>query len=90
MNRQTGQTWNNRGLLASVTEPSGETATLTYDPKGRLTNRTDNVGAITYRYDANDNRTNVVEAGKTNAWTFDAYDRVSSYRDSEGNLLQYR
>ena len=90
LNRQTSQTWNSRGLLASVKEPSGDTATLTYDAKGRLTNRTDSVGAITYRYDANDNRTNVVAHGKTNAWTFDAYDRVSSYRDADGNLLQYR
>ncbi len=90
LNRQTSQTWNNRGLLASVKEPSGDTATLTYDAKGRLTNRTDSVGAITYRYDANGNRTNVVAHGKTNAWTFDAYDRVSSYRDADGHLLQYR
>ncbi|HPY32052.1 MAG TPA: RHS repeat protein, partial [Verrucomicrobiota bacterium] len=36
LNRQTSQTWNSRGLLASVKEPSGDTATLTYDAKGRL------------------------------------------------------
>lgn len=90
LNRQTSQTWNNRGQLASVKEPSGDTATLAYDAKGRLTNRTDSVGAITYRYDANNNQTNVVANGKTNAWTFDAYDHVSTYRDADGNLLQYR
>lgn len=90
LTRQTAQAWNSRGLLASVKEPSGDTATLAYDPKGRLTNRTDNVGAVTYRYDANNNLTNIVEVGKTNAWTFDAYDRASSYRDADGNLIQYR
>jgi RHS repeat-associated protein len=90
LNRQTKQIYNNRGLLQTVIEPSGDTATLTYDAKARLTNRTDNVGAITYRYDASDNRTNIVEAGKTNSWTFDAYDRVSSYRDTDGNVIQYR
>ncbi|MEI8121841.1 MAG: RHS repeat-associated core domain-containing protein [bacterium] len=90
LSRSLSQTWNNRGLLASVKEPSGDSATLAYDAKGRLTNRTDNVGAITYRFDANNNRTNIVEAGKTNAWTFDSFDRVSSYRDAEGNLIQYR
>ena len=25
-----------------------------------------------------------------NAWTFDAYDRVTSYRDADGNVIQYR
>jgi len=36
----------------------------------------DQVGSTVFAYDANNNRTNVVEAGKTNVWTFDAYDRV--------------
>lgn len=90
LNRQSARTFNNRGLLASVKHPSGNTATLTYDPKNRLTNHTDNVGTILYGYDANNNRTNVSEAGWANSWTFDAYDRVSSYRDADGNLIQYR
>jgi RHS repeat-associated protein len=89
LGRSTSQAWNNRGLLASLKEPSGQTASLLYDARGRLTNRSDNVGAIAYRYDANNNQTNLVEAGKTNTWTFDAYDRAASYRDSEGNLIQY-
>ena len=50
----------------------------------------DLVGATTYQYDPNNNLTNVFENGRTNSWTFDAYDRVSSYRDSDGNLIQYR
>jgi RHS repeat-associated protein len=90
LGRQTKQIYNDRGLLQSVIEPSTDTANLYYDARGRLTNRTDNLGTILYRYDANNNRTNVTEAGKTNSWTFDAYDRVSSYRDSDGNLIQYR
>ena len=89
LGKWTSQTWNERGLLASVKEPSGDTAALSYDAKGRLINRTDSMGAIIYRYDANDNQTSVVANGKTNAWTFDAYDRVSSYCDADGNLLQY-
>jgi YD repeat-containing protein len=39
-------------------------------------------------YDPNNNLPNVFENGKTNSWTFDAYDRVSSYRDPDGNLVQ--
>ena len=90
LNRQTVVTYNNRGLLATVKEPSAQTTTLGYDAKGRLTNRTDNVGTTVFRYDANNNQTNVIENGKTNAWTFDAYDRASTYKDADGNLIQYR
>ena len=90
LDRSILQTWNNRGLLATVKEPSGQTATLTYDAKGRLTSRADSLATATYGHDANDNVTSVVEAGRTNLWTFDAYDRVTSYKDADGNLIQYR
>jgi RHS repeat-associated protein len=82
--------FNDRGLLQSLVEPSTATANFYYDPRGRLTNRTDSVGTTIYRYDGNHNLTNVFENGKTNSWTFDAYNRVSSYRDADGNLIQYR
>ena len=90
LGRETKQIYNNRGLLQTVIEPSTETANLYYDARGRLTNRTDAVGTVFYSYDPNNNLTNVNENGFTNSWTFDAYDRVSSYKDSEGNLIQYR
>jgi YD repeat-containing protein len=47
------------------------------------------VGSIAYGYDANNNLTSTAEAGKTNVWTYDAYDRVATYRDADGNLIQY-
>ena len=82
--------FNNRGLLQSITKPSTQQATFGYDGKRRQTNRVDLVGTTTYRYDANDNLTNVFENGRTNSWALDAYDRLSSYRDGDGNLIQYR
>jgi len=88
--RHTSQTWNHQGLVASVTDPSNQPTYFYYDGKGRLTNRTDNLGTTLYRFDANDNRTGVSENGLTNSWTFDAYNRVSSYEDVYGNLIQYR
>jgi RHS repeat-associated protein len=90
LNRQTWLAYNNRGLLDRVREPSGQWATNFYDAKGRQTNSADSVATRLFRYDANNNVTNIVENGKTNAWVFDAYDRVSSYRDADGNLIQYR
>ena len=47
------------------------------------------MGNIAYGYDANNNLTTMVEAGKTNVWTYDAYDRVATYRDADGSLIQY-
>ena len=82
--------YNSRGLLQTVTPPSTNTATFGYDAKGRQTNRADHVGTTTYQHDLCNNLTNVFENGRTNSWTFDAYNRVSSYRDADGNLIQYR
>lgn len=87
--RETRLSYNSRGLLSTVREPSTQTTTNLYDARGRLTNRADQVASTAYHHDANNNITNIVEAGKTNAWTFDAYDRVATYRDSEWNLIQY-
>jgi RHS repeat-associated protein len=90
LSRSSSQAYNNRGLLVSSKEPSGQTQTFNYDAKGRLINRTDSVGTTLNKYDANDNPTNVTENGMTNAWTYDAYDRVASYKDVYGNLIQYK
>ncbi len=85
-----GRSWNDRGLLASVQQNSGHTANYFYDARGRQTNRTDLVGSTFYQYDADNNLTSVSENGRTNSWSFDAYDRVSAYQDSDGDLVQYR
>ena len=84
------QSYNDRGLLASVTQPSGHSASFGYDGLGRATNRTDNVGSVVFGFDANGNRTSIIENGKTNLWTYDAYDRPATYKDTDGNLIQYR
>lgn len=90
LNRQTWQVFNTRGLLDKLREPSGDWTTNFYDAKGRMTNSADSVAARLFRFDANNNVTNIVENGKTNTWTFDAYDQAQTYRDADGNLIQYR
>ena len=90
--RQTKLSFNSRGLLQSVTEPSTQITTNDYDAKGRLISRYDLAGTIKYSYDLNDNLTGVTNAGQTNGlvWTYDAYNRIGSYKDMDGNLIQYR
>ena len=88
--QQTWQVWNDRGLLSAVRDQAQQWTTNFYDARARLTNVTDAAGVRLYGFDANNNLTSAAENGKTNTWTWDAYDRVSSYRDSDGNLIQYR
>jgi RHS repeat-associated protein len=90
LNRTMSQTWNHQGLLSTITDPTHRTTYLYYDGKGRLTNRTDQVGTILYGYDPNNNLISVSGNGLTNTWTYDAYNRVSSYKDAYGNLIQYK
>lgn len=82
--------FNNRGLMSAAKDAANQPTSFYYDAKGRLTNRTDNVGTTLYGLDANGNQTSATEGGNTNVWTFDAYNRISSYRDVYGNLIQYR
>jgi len=70
--------FNHQGLPASFKDAAGQSTTLSYDARKRLTSRSDNVGATTYSNDADDNLTSVSENGLTNSWTYDAYKRVSS------------
>ncbi|MCX6902459.1 MAG: hypothetical protein NTW03_03035 [Verrucomicrobia bacterium] len=83
--------YNSRGLVQYLTNSMRQTTTLGYDGKGRLTSRTDPVGTINYGHDANDNLTGATNAGQSVGlyWTFDAYDRVASYKDLDGNVIQY-
>jgi len=90
LSRSSSATFNHQGLLATAKDPANQPTSFYYDGKSRLTNRTDNIATTFYGYDSNDNRTSVVENGKTNSWTFDAYNRASTYKDVNGNLIQYR
>ncbi len=94
LNRSTSLTFNHQGLLSTIKDPdpAHQPTSLYYDAKGRLTNRTDNVGTTLYGYDANDNLTSVTNVGQASSLsqTFDAYNRMSSFKDVYGNLIQYR
>ena len=82
-------TFNHQGLPSKVIDQANQTTSFYYDTKNRLTNRYDFINTF-YAYDGNNNRTSVVENGYTNSWSYDAYNRVSSYQDILGHLIQYR
>jgi RHS repeat-associated protein len=86
--------YNHQGLISTVVDQARQTTALYYDPKGRLTNRTDNVATTLYGYDAGNNLTNISETINsqlsTVSYSYDAYNRASSYTDVYGNLIQYK
>jgi RHS repeat-associated protein len=86
-----GKVFNNRGLLQSVTVAATNTATYSYDAKGRMTNRNDTIGNLGYQFDADDNLTAVTNVGQGSglSWVYDAYDRPGSCTDLNGNQIQY-
>jgi len=88
--RETKLTYEGRGLVSTVREPSGQMATNYYDARDRLTNRADSVGSTLFRYDANNNLAAVIEAGRSNCWRFNAYDRVTAFTNQDGYVIQYR
>ncbi len=82
-----------RGLPHIVAEPSGQRATLGYDNLGRLTTRSDDVGAIAWTYDNEGNPTAVAEtigsATKTISRVFDELGRVTSCTDAQNYTVGY-
>ena len=94
LGKHIAQIWNNRGLLQTVVQPSTKAANFYYDARGRLTNRNDTAGSIACQYDANSNLTNLTETVNSQTSSisvvYDAYNRMSSYQDVYGNVIQYR
>jgi RHS repeat-associated protein len=79
----------NRGLVRTNIDFKNQTATFGYDALGRLTSRTDLVATTTFVYDYNGNLATNSESGQPLIRHFDAYDRVISYQDAAGDLIQY-
>ncbi|GLW65303.1 hypothetical protein Arub01_35470 [Actinomadura rubrobrunea] len=74
------------GELASVTDPSGNTWTITYDLRGRKIRTTDpDKGTTTYTYDDLDRQTSVTDArGKKVVTVYDGLDRkIALHETSE-------
>ncbi|MEA3212918.1 MAG: hypothetical protein QOE70_5975 [Chthoniobacter sp.] len=95
LGRATGQAWNNRGLLGSVRETSGDLVSLAYDSRGRISSKTGLTGGgataftNTFTYDGNSNLLTVTEGTRTLTRTYDALNRVATYRNADNEQLGY-
>ncbi|MFG2249425.1 RHS repeat domain-containing protein, partial [Spirillospora sp. NPDC048823] len=87
----THYTYSPAGLLATVTDPSGNTFTSTYDLLGRKTTTTDpDTGTITFTYDDLDRLTSTTDArGKKVFTDYDGLGRKTATREgaADGPLL---
>ena len=90
LRRHTHSIYSPRGLLTSLTEPSNQTVDFTYDPVGRLDDLTDSLGVIDFGYDDNGNLETVTEGAKTITREYDDLNRVTLYRNGEGEEIEYR
>jgi RHS repeat-associated protein len=74
------------------TDAAGETTSYTYNAAGQLTSVTNPLGQTTqYQYDTANNLTTIINANNVTAasLTYDAFDRVATYTDSEGWSMAY-
>jgi RHS repeat-associated protein len=94
MGRSNSLVFNHQGLLATATDPAKQTTTNTYDGLARLITRGDKVGSTSFKYDKNNNITNVTETINSQPSAFncsyDAYNRVSAFTNAAGYVIQYR
>ncbi len=83
------------GLLDRSIKPDGTGIKREYDELNRLTTVTYRdaqntiISTVTYSYDANGNRTKMVDASGTTTFTYDELNRLTSVTDSFGQTVTY-
>jgi|GEM_PF-2888861 len=90
LRRHTHRVYSPRGLLASITEPSNQSAALTYNSVGRVATLTDSIGAIGYGYDNKGNLLTVTEGTKVITRQYNNLNRLELYRNDDGEEIEYR
>lgn len=81
-------TYDLRGLQLTASSTSGGTLTTAYDNMGRITSAGGKLGAFTYQYDANGNRTRITHPdGYYAAYTHDGMNRPSTISENGSTTL---
>lgn len=81
--------YNNRNLLDSRTDARGRITTFQYDSAGRLVSYANPDGTVSCTYDQNGNIRTVTDSTGTAENVYDTLNRVTSYKDTQGNIIQY-
>lgn len=90
LNHTTTTNYYDNDLVHTITQPSTQLTTLTYDTRVRLWTKTDAVGAITYAYTNADELWTVTEGTDTITRTYDERSRLKTFTTADGDLIQYR
>ena len=81
-------TYDLRGLQLSAASTSGGTLSTAYDNMGRITSASGKLGAFTYQYDPNGNRTRVTHPdGYYAAYAYDGMNRPSTIKENGATTL---
>ncbi|MHB8576252.1 MAG: DUF6531 domain-containing protein [Dehalococcoidia bacterium] len=90
--RTTTQEYNGDGSLVKRGDPLKRTTTYSYDAAGRLIGAAFSDGkthAISYAYDGDGNRTELVDATGTTTYEYDQLDRLAATKDGHGDTVGY-
>ncbi|BCM19203.1 tRNA nuclease WapA [Mesorhizobium sp. J8] len=85
-------TYNGQHRPIFYTDAASQTWRYTYDAAGQMTSSVDPLGHVTtYHYDASANLTSITNANNATAatYTYDGFDRVRTFTDSEGWTATY-
>lgn len=80
------------GNLTSLTDAVKRTTTYKYDPANRLVEVSYSDGTtptVQYEYDADGNRTKMIDGTGTSKYTYDQLDRLTESKDGHGNVSSY-
>ena len=80
------------GNLKSLTDAAGRTTTYIYDPDNRLTEVKYSDGetpTVKYEYDADGNRTKIIDGTGETTYTYDQLDRLVKTKDGHGDTTAY-
>jgi RHS repeat-associated protein len=92
LKRKTKKEYDAAGNLTKLTDPEGRTTTYTYDPDNRLEEIAYSDGkthSIKYEYDADGDRTSMVDGTGTTTYTYDQLDRLTESEDGHGDKIEY-
>ena len=90
--RKTTMEYDKSGNLNNLTDAATRTTTYTYDPANRLTEVSYSDGKthlVKYEYDADGDRTSMIDGTGTTTYTYDQLDRLTESKDGHGDKTSY-